>query len=206
MDCGMCATSIITRRRGAWWLDGREAIQRREGHLRPSASGGPTGSAAARLSGGRLAPQGRFTPQEAESSGETFRPWGAARLQRSSRWRRIPAPLPKRIVVCGISLRATMRQGVDQPCRIRGSWGCGPAPGGGTGGWRRKTLEGGLARGLPHDAAAVSALAWVIVKPAPEAGDGGGGGGGGGGLHRVGWGGSAGGWLADRWKANGELG
>jgi hypothetical protein len=147
-----------------------------------------------------------FYSQEAESSGETFRPWGAARLQRSSRWRRIPAPLPKRIVVCGISLRATMRQGVDQPCRIRGSWGCGPAPGGGTGGWRRKTLEGGLARGLPHDAAAVSALAWVIVKPAPEAGDGGGGGGGGGGLHRVGWGGSAGGWLADRWKANGELG
>ena len=108
--------------------------------------------------------------------------------------------------MCGISLSATMRQGVDQPCRIRGSWGCGPAPGGGTGGWRRKTLEGGLARGLPHDAAAVSALAWVIVKPAPEAGDGGGGGGGGGGLHRVGWGGSAGGWLADRWKANGELG
>ena len=63
MDCDMCATSIITRRRGAWWLDGREAIQRREGHLRPSASGGPTGSAAARLSGGRLAPQGRFIPR-----------------------------------------------------------------------------------------------------------------------------------------------
>ena len=147
-----------------------------------------------------------FYSPEAESSGETFRPWGAARLQRSSRWRRIPAPLPKRIAVCGISLSATMRQGVDQPCRIRGSWGCGPAPGGGTGGWRRKTLEGGLARGLPHDAAAVSALAWFIVNPAPEAGDGGGGGGGGGGLHRVGWGGSAGGWLADRGKANGGLG
>ncbi len=27
----------------------------------------------------------------------------------------------------GISPRATMRQGVDQPCGIRGSWGCGPA-------------------------------------------------------------------------------
>ena len=35
-----------------------------------------------------------FYSPEAESSGERFRPWGAARLQRSSRRRRIPAPLP----------------------------------------------------------------------------------------------------------------
>ena len=27
----------------------------------------------------------------------------------------------------GISPRATMRQGVNEPCGIRGSWGCGPA-------------------------------------------------------------------------------
>ena len=27
----------------------------------------------------------------------------------------------------GISSHATMRQGVNQPCGIRGSWGCGPA-------------------------------------------------------------------------------
>jgi hypothetical protein len=78
-----------------------------------------------------LAPQGRFTTQRQSPVGRprTFRPKGAARLQRSSRWRRIPVPLPKRIAVCGISLHATMRQGVDQPCRIRGSEsrGCGPA-------------------------------------------------------------------------------
>ena len=60
----------------------------------------------------------------------------------------------------GISPRATMRPGVDQPCGIRGSWGCGPAPPfpsprarrrdggglevGGGGHWR-----GGLVRGPP---------------------------------------------------------
>ena len=36
-----------------------------------------------------------FYSPEAESSGERFRPGGAARLQRSFRRRRIPAPLPK---------------------------------------------------------------------------------------------------------------
>ena len=53
-------------------MDGREAIQRREGHLRPSASGGPTGSASARLSGGRLAPQGCFTPKRQSPVGRRF--------------------------------------------------------------------------------------------------------------------------------------
>ncbi len=32
---------------------------------------------------------------EAESSGERFLSWSAARLQRSSSWKRIPVPLPK---------------------------------------------------------------------------------------------------------------
>ena len=36
-----------------------------------------------------------FYSPEAESSGERFRPWGAARLQKTSRQRRIPALLPK---------------------------------------------------------------------------------------------------------------
>ena len=35
-----------------------------------------------------------FYSPEAGSSGERFRPWGAARLQGSPRWRRISAPLP----------------------------------------------------------------------------------------------------------------
>ena len=67
---------------------------RREGHQRHGASGGPTGSAFARPSGGRLALLGCFTPLR-QSPVERFWPWGAARLQRSSRRRRIPAPLPK---------------------------------------------------------------------------------------------------------------
>ncbi len=53
------------------------------------------GSPAARPSGGRLAPQGCFTSLRQKSSGERFLLWGAARLQISSRWRRIPAPLSK---------------------------------------------------------------------------------------------------------------
>jgi hypothetical protein len=117
---GQSTDCFTTRSRAAWCqcLDGQD--WRREGHLRPSASGGPIGSAAARPSGGRLAPQGCFPPLRHKSSGERFRPWGAARLQRSSRWRRtsIPAPLSKEEEVsrAGISPRATMRQGVDQPC------------------------------------------------------------------------------------------
>ena len=51
-----------------------------EGHLRPSASSGPTGSATARPREGRLAPRLFYSP-EAESSGERFHPWGSARLQ-----------------------------------------------------------------------------------------------------------------------------
>ena len=59
---------------GQWWAD-RLGNRQAEG-----------GSAVASWS---------FYSPEAESSGEMFRPWGAARLQRSSRRRRIPAPLPK---------------------------------------------------------------------------------------------------------------
>jgi hypothetical protein len=71
--------------------------------------------------------------------------------------------------------------------------------GGGTGGWSRKTLDGGL----PHDTAAVAVLAWVIIKPAAPAGGGCGGGGGGGprrsppcGMGRLGR------WLAG-WQGEG---
>ena len=63
----------------------------------------------------------------------------------------------------GISSRATMRQGVDQPCWIRGSGGCGPALSspsppahgatslGGVGGnWKmEEDAGGGLVRALP---------------------------------------------------------
>ena len=59
---------------GQWWAD-RLGNRQAEG-----------GSAVASWS---------FYSPEAESSGEMFRPWSAARLQRSSRRRRIPAPLPK---------------------------------------------------------------------------------------------------------------
>ena len=56
----------------------------------------------------------------------------------------------------GISPRTTMRQGVDQPCGIRGSWGI----------------------YNPQNIAAI-ALAWGIYNSAPALGGGGGGGGGG---------------------------
>ena len=48
---GYGTTSIITRQPTSVRLDEQEVGQRREGHLRPSASGGPTGSAAAGPSG-----------------------------------------------------------------------------------------------------------------------------------------------------------
>ena len=89
-----------------WWAD-RLGIRQAEGGL----------AGASRL----------FYSPEAESSGERFRPWGAARLLRSSRRRRIPALLPKEDCRVLASSRTTMRQGVDQPCWIRGSGGCGPA-------------------------------------------------------------------------------
>ena len=64
----------------------------------------------------------------------------------------------------GISSHATMRQGVNQACGIRGSWGCGPAlpsvvtrarrrqPGAGpegSGGWRTRTRQGGWSTAAP---------------------------------------------------------
>ena len=93
----------------------------------------------------------------------------------------------------GISSHATMRQGVNQACGIRGSWGCGPAlPSVVTRARRRqpgrvqRDLEdGGRGPGrgadplLPPHVAAAAALAWGIYNPAPAAGGGGGGGGGG---------------------------
>jgi len=98
-----------------------------------------------------------------------------------------------RLSHAGISPRATMRQGVNQPCGIRGSWGCGPAlPSVVTRARRRqprrvqRDLEdggGGAWRGAgplrPPHVAAAAALAWGIYNPAPAAGGGGGGGGGG---------------------------
>ena len=93
----------------------------------------------------------------------------------------------------GISPRTTMRQGVDQPCGIRGSWGCGPALPSVITRPRRRRLRrkergledggGGHWRGAgplhhPQNVAA-TALAWGIYNPAPASGGGGGGGGGG---------------------------
>ena len=122
---------------GQWWAD-RLGNRQAEG-----------GSAVASWS---------FYSPEAGTSGEMFRPWGAARLQRSSRRRRIPAPLPKEdgrvlayrhVPPCG--------QGSINPAS---AWGCGPAlpspsprarrrqPGrglGGTGGgghWRGELVRG----------------------------------------------------------------
>ena len=128
-----------------------------------------------------------FYSPEAESSGERFRPWGAARLQRSSRRRRIPALLPKEDCRVLASSRTTMRQGVDQPCWIRGSGGCGPAlpspspPAhgttglGGVGGtWRMEEDTGGGAGPRPTHLAAAAALAWGSFSPVPAAGGGGG--------------------------------
>jgi hypothetical protein len=80
--------------------------------------------------GVRLAPRLIYSP-EAESSGDTgerFQPWGSARLQRSSRRRRIPALTTEGgLSRVGISSRATMRQGVDQIYQFRDSGGCGLA-------------------------------------------------------------------------------
>ncbi len=87
----------------------------------------------------------------------------------------------------GISSHATMRQGVNQPCGIRGSWGCGPAlPSVVTRARRRqpgqvqRDLEdGGRGPGrgagplLPPHVAAAAALAWGIYNPAQAAGGGG---------------------------------
>ena len=68
-----------------------------------------------------------------------------------------PRTSTKRGLPCaGISPRTTMRQGVDQPCGIRGSWGI----------------------YNPQNIAAI-ALAWGIYNSAPALGGGGGGGGGG---------------------------
>ena len=68
-----------------------------------------------------------------------------------------PRTSTKRGLPCaGISPRTTMRQGVDQPCGIRGSWGI----------------------YNPQNIAAI-ALAWGIYNSAPASGGGGGGGGGG---------------------------
>ena len=98
-----------------------------------------------------------------------------------------PRTSTKRGLPCaGISPRTTMRQGVDQPCGIRGSWGCGPAlPSVVTRARRRqpgrvqRDLEdGGRGPGrgagplLPPHVAAAAALAWGIYNPAPAAGGG----------------------------------
>ena len=175
---------------GQWWAD-RLGNRQAEG-----------GSAVASWS---------FYSPEAESSGEMFRPWGAARLQRSSRRRRIPAPLPKEdgrvlayrhVPPCGqgsINPAGSGAHGAaDRPypprrpahgaASLGGGWG-------GTGGWRRRTLAGGAGPRPSHRAAA-AALAWGSFSPAPAAG--GGGGGGGGGPRRGGMGRLAGGWGVDR--------
>ena len=95
----------------------------------------------------------------------------------------------------GISPRATMRQGVNEPCGIRGSWGCGPAlPSVVTRARRRqpgraqRDLEdggGGHWRGAgplrpPHVVAAAAPAGSTTLRRAA----GGGGGGGGGGPRR----------------------
>jgi hypothetical protein len=98
-----------------------------------------------------------FYSPEAESSGERFRPWGAARLQRSSRRRRIPAPLPKE------DCRVLAYRHVP-PC---GKGLTNPAGSGAHG-----------ASTTPQNVAAI-ALAWGIYNSAPASGGGGGGGGGG---------------------------
>jgi hypothetical protein len=127
---GWSTNCFTTRSRAAWCLDGQDwQLYLAEGRT-PAADcqwwADRLGSRQAEW--GRLAPQGSFTPLRQKSSGERFQPWGAARLHRSSRWRRIPAPLSKEDCSM-LAYSATMRQGVDQPepCWILGSWGCGQA-------------------------------------------------------------------------------
>jgi hypothetical protein len=101
----------------------------------------------------------------------------------------------------GMLSRATMRQGVDQPCRIRGSGGCGPALptpsppahgatslGGVGGNWKMEEDNGGGAGPRPTHLAAAAA---GLLQPRgslrlQRAAAGGGGGGGGGGPCRGG--------------------
>ncbi len=95
---------------------------------------------------------------EAESSGERFRSWGAARLQRSSSWKRIPVPLPKEdysvLAYCHIPLccwgltnpvgsRANAAADRPYPSIITSAQQQPWVDGKWLGGWRRRTLERG---------------------------------------------------------------
>jgi hypothetical protein len=126
-----------------------------------------------------------FYSPEAESSGERFRPWGAARLQRTSRQRRIPALLPKEdcrvlayrhVPPCckgSINPAGSGAQGAaDRPYPPRRPPRTAPPAGagwGGIGGWRRRTLAGGLVRALPTSPPPPRGS----FSPAPAAGGGG---------------------------------
>jgi hypothetical protein len=131
-----------------------------------------------RLEGGSADAARLFYSPEAESSGERFRPWGAARLQRNSRRRRIPALLPKEgcrvlayrhVPPCGkgssINPAGSGAQGAaDRPYPPRRPPRTAPPAGagwGGTGGWRRSQEEdtgGGAGPRPPHLAAAAAGL------------------------------------------------
>ena len=188
--------------RGCWCLEGwglTSIAQRREGHLRPSASGGPTGSASAGPSGGRLAPQGCFTPLRQCPVRRCFG-HGARRGCREALAGGGGFPhLHQRRIVASWHIVTCHHAARGQPTlRGPGLLGCGPAlplsvvtrarhsqlrrverdleeedPGGGP--W---------STAASHIAAA-AALAWGIYSPAPAAS--GGGGGGSGGSHRGWW-------------------